>query len=280
MVYLMMNAESSIDMKNRLTITSRTNNPVSLVDLTDSLMGIADQYYDYIANDSNGASKGVLYVSEIRKGSMVFELVAEVLPYVTLFAATTTPLESWVNQFISTAKWLQGVGKKPEIDIGKKDLTNMTKAFSTVANSSGSAITFNLEGAHIEKFSPIIYTNEDAKKITKRAKEKVKLIEEKGAHTFSNRLMIWDQTKFNLKTTTGDKALIESIYDKPIKIIFQNEMDKAYMYNAGKNFNGTPWQELGFIVDVEVQYLNGRPRVYNVLNVHTEETFVLNDDEK
>lgn len=274
-----MRANSCIDMKNRLTITISNDSPVSLVDLTDSLTGIADQYYDYIANDSNGASKGVLYVSEIRKGSMVFELVAEVLPYITLFAATTTPLESWVNQFISTAKWLQGVGKKPEIDFTKKDLNNMAKAFSVVANDSGSVVAFNLEGSNITNFSPIIYTSEDAKKINKRAHDEAKLIEEKGTHTFSNRLMVWDQTKFNLKATTGDKALIESIYDKPIKIIFQNESDKSYMYNAGKGFNGTPWQELGFIVDVEVQYLNGRPRVYNILKVHEEETFVLRDEE-
>ncbi|OYQ85123.1 hypothetical protein [Wohlfahrtiimonas chitiniclastica] len=274
-----MKTDSSIDMKNRLTITISNDNPVSLVDLTDSLMGIADQYYDYIANDSKGESKGVLYVSEIRKGSMVFELVAEVLPYVPLFAATTTPLESWVNQFVSTVRWLQGIGKKPEIDFKKKDLNNMAKTFSTVANDGSSAITFNLEGANINNFNSVIYTSEDAEKITKRAKDEAKLIEDKGSRTLSNRLMVWDQTKFNLKTTTGDKALIESIYDKPIKIIFQNESDKAYMYNAGKYFNGIPWQELGFIIDVEVQYSNGKPRLYNVLNVHTEETFVLNDDE-
>lgn len=274
----MKSINSRIDMKNKIIITVTNESPVSLIDLTDSLTGIADQYYDYIANDSKKMFKGTLYVSEIRKGSMVFELVAETLPYVALLAVHTTPLEDWIKQFVATANWLKGVGKKPDRNIEKKDLNDMSKTFSLIAKDKGTAINFNLEGADIEYFNPIIYTNEDAKRISDRAKKEMDLLDEKNEHTYRNRLMIWDQTKFNLKTNTGDKALIESIYEKPVKIVFQNESDKEYMYNAGKPFDGTPWQELGFIVDVEVQYVNGKPKVYNVIHTHKNETFILDDE--
>lgn len=275
----MKNISNHIDMKNKIIITVTNESPVSLIDLTDSLTGIADQYYDYIANDSKKMVKGTLYVSEIRKGSMVFELVAESLPYVALLAVHTTPIEDWIKQFIATANWLKGVSKKPDRNFHKKDLNDMSKTFSLIANGEKStAISFNLEGASIEHFNPVFYTGEDAKKISDRAKQEMALLDEKDEHTYRNRLMIWDQTKFNLKTNTGDKALIESIYEKPVKIVFQNESDKEYMYNAGKPFDGTPWQELGFIVDVEVQYVNGKPKVYNVIHTHKSETFILDDE--
>lgn len=275
----MKNTDYHIDMNNKLTITITNKVPVSLVDLTNSLTGLADQYYSYIANDSQGRSKGKLYVSEIRKGSMIFEIIAETLPYIPLLVeAGTIPLESWITQFIATTKWLKGIGKKPDLNLEKQDYKNIHKAFSTVANDNSSAITFNLDGANIKNFSPVIYTSDDAKKIMEGAKNEMDLLDEKNEHTYKNRLMIWDQTKFNLKANTGDKALIECIYEKPVKIIFQNESDKEYMYNAGKDFDGTPWQELGFIVDVEVQYVNGTPKVYNIIHTHKNETFILDDE--
>lgn len=271
----MSNVIESLDMENKLRITIQNSEPVKLTDLTDSLTGFANQYYDYIANDSKGQARGTLYVSEIRKGSMVFELVSEALPYIPLLAATVTPLEAWIAQFIKTIDWLRKGGAKPDIAVGKKDLQNIKKTFSIVAKDNSSVMMMNLDGCNIENFYNITYSNEDAQKITSSAEREIKALDEKEEHIYKNRLMVWDQSRFNLQATTGDKALIESLHDKPVKIIFQNEDDKIYMHNAGKMFDGVPWQNLGFIIDVEVQYLNGYPRVYNVLYVHRDETFLL-----
>lgn len=273
----MSNTQVKLDMDNKLRITIKNSEPVGLNDLTDSLTGLANQYYDFIANDSKGQGKGVLYVSEIRKGSMIFDLVSEVLPYISLFAATVTPLEAWVDQFIKTIDWLRNKGEKPALDIDKKALKDIKNTFSPIAKDNASLMMLNLEGCNIQNVYSLSYTSEDAKKITSNAEMELKVLEKNEKHIYTNRLMVWDQSKFNLKATTGDKGLIESIYDKPVKIIFKNEDDKAYMYNAGKDFDGVPWQDLGFIIDVEVQYLNGLPKVYNVLNVHKAETFLIRE---
>ncbi|WP_077929211.1 hypothetical protein [Wohlfahrtiimonas populi] len=265
-----------IDMNNTLRITISNSKPVKLTELTDSLTGIADQYYSYIENDAKGLAESSLYVSEIKKGSMVFELVAQSLPYVSLIAATS-PLEMWINQLVKTMEWLSGKGKKPDIDITKKDLQNICKTLSPVANDESSKIQLNLIGCNISgDFRPVFYDSPQAKKIQTKAKKEIALIENKMDHKATNRLMVWYQTRHVPNTKTGDMGIIESISNKPLKIIFANEEDKVYMYNAGKEFD-VPWQELGFIVDVDVQYLNGVPKVYNIIKVHKNDTFVLND---
>ena len=39
------------------------------------------------------------------------------------------------------------------------------------------------------------------------------------------------------------------------------------------------WQEKLYIVDVEVEYLNGKPKLYKIIDVDFNETFMEEDDE-
>jgi len=72
--------------------------------------------------------------------------------------------------------------------------------------------------------------------------------------------MIWNQTKFDDESHTGDRAVIESISKSPIKVIFENNAVKKAMLGGDSRFS-KPWHELAYIVDVQVQTLHDVPKV-------------------
>lgn len=81
----------------------------------------------------------------------------------------------------------------------------------------------------------------------------------------SKRVMYWYQTKFDDESHTGDKAVIESISKKPIKVIFENNAVKKAMLKGDSRFS-KPWNELAYLVDVRVQTVRDEPKVYTIIN--------------
>lgn len=88
--------------------------------------------------------------------------------------------------------------------------------------------------------------------------------------------MHWYQTKFDNESHTGNKAIIESISKRPQKVIFENNAVKESMLHGDKRFN-KPWQELAYVVDVEVQTVNGEPKMYTVLRYYPDQTIDPNE---
>jgi hypothetical protein len=84
--------------------------------------------------------------------------------------------------------------------------------------------------------------------------------------------MTWYQAKFDNDSQTGNKATIESISPKPLRVVFDNNAVKTQMFEQGIEFS-KPWHQLAYIVDVQVQTINGQPRVATILNFYPQETF-------
>ena len=102
-------------------------------------------------------------------------------------------------------------------------------------------------------------TGEDALKIKKYLK-KFLSEEAKPTTAFRHKLFKWVQTNFN-NNQYGNRGVIETISEKPLKVIFEDPYVKNLM-TADLN-----WQEKLYIVDVEVEYLNGKPKLYKIIDV-------------
>lgn len=62
---------------------------------------------------------------------------------------------------------------------------------------------------------------------------------------------------------TGDKATIEDITKRPLKVIFENNAVKEAMLGGDAKFK-KPWHKLAYVVDVEVQTINREAKgIYN-----------------
>jgi hypothetical protein len=75
--------------------------------------------------------------------------------------------------------------------------------------------------------------------------------------------MYWAQARNSPDSKNGDKARIESIYKGDVKVVFDNESLKSkLLLEAPFPFS------LAYIVDVDVETIDGRPALYKVLALH------------
>jgi hypothetical protein len=122
----------------------------------------------------------------------------------------------------------------------------------------------------------IFITSEQANAAQNQIKREIGKLEEPDDHTQRKRVMVRYQSKFDSLSSTGDKAVIESISKTPIKVIFENNAVKKAMLLGDVRYP-KQWHELAYIVDVKVQTVQGIPKVYTIINYYDENTFDPNE---
>lgn len=262
----------SVNVNERLEITINNTSPVSLTDLTLSLLAVGHQFETFIENEfsSEASAKSELLIKEVRTGSIVFELVAQALPIIPLLWQGGALLE-WANYAKDTLEWLQGKCTSPPRELTKNDLKQWHSILEPVAKDNGSQLNFTVSdgGAVINQF----FINSDgANAAQNKIKRHIGTLEEPSDSIFRKRVMTWYQAKFDNASQTGNKATIESINTRPLRVLFDNNAVKSQMFEQGVLL-GKPWHQLAYIVDVSVQSINGQNRVYTILNFYPEETF-------
>lgn len=266
-----------LDFNNKLEVTIRNEKPVVLADLTLSLLGISQQYQKFVESETNQdyQAGAELYIKEVRKGSIVVELIAQVMPIVPLIWSGGS-LNEWLNCAKSTIEWLLGKAKNPPKEMSKQDFKQWHSILEPVAKDSASQLNITVSdgGVNINQF----YINsQEANAAQNEIKKQLHSLESPEEHIQKRRVMYWNQTKFDSESNTGDKAIIESITKRPVKVIFENAAVKDAIL-AGSNNYVKPWQKLAYLVDVEVQTINNQPKAYTILNYYPEETFDPSED--
>ncbi len=265
-----------LDFSNKMEITINNNNPVVLTDLTMALLGVGQQFERFIENETNEqhAASSELFIKDVRSGSIIVELVAQAIPVVPLLWQGGSLLE-WVNHIKSVIEWLNGKLVSPPKDLTKQDLKQWSNILEPVAKDHSSQMNFTVSnGGRI--INQIFITSEQANAAQNQIKREIGKLEEPDDHTLSKRVMVWYQSKFDSLSSTGDKAVIESISRAPIKVIFENNAVKKAMLLGDVRYP-KQWHELAYIVDGKVQTVQVIPKVYTIINYYDEDTFDPNE---
>ncbi|MAB97233.1 MAG: hypothetical protein CMK71_04075 [Pseudomonadaceae bacterium] len=261
-----------IDFNQKLEIKINNQKPVILTDLTMSLLGINQQYQRFIEAETNQdyQASTELYIKEVRAGSIIVELVALSMPIVPLVWQGGS-LSEWATYAKETIEWLLGKIDKAPKDVSKQDLKQWNNILEPVAKDNGSQLNFTVSdgGTVINQF---FINSQEANAAQNSIQRQLARLDEPDDHIQKNRVMYWYQTKFDSDSHTGDKAIIEDISKKPLKVIFENNAVKEAMLGGDERFS-KPWHKLAYVVDVEVQTINGVPKVYTILRYHQAHTF-------
>ncbi len=262
----------SFDFDTKLEITINNSKPVELAGLTLSLLNVSFLYEKFIEGESAtemGASSE-LYIREVRSGSIVVELMTQSLPLVPLLWEGGG-LTQWVDYIKSTADWLTGKLSAPPRDQSKKELNALHSIVDPVArdNAAQMNIMVSDRGTVINQF---ILDSEQANALQNSIRREIEKRDEPDSKVQKNKVMTWYQTKFERGTTTGDRAIIESISKRPVKVLFDNDAVKRKMLIRDERF-GRGWHELAYVVDVRVETIAGVPKAYTVVRFHPDETF-------
>jgi|SRR5690554_648076 len=261
-----------IDFSQKLEIKINNQKPVVLTDLTMSLLGINQQYQRFIESETNQDydASTELYIKEVRTGSIIVELVALTMPIVPLVWSGGS-LSEWTTQAKAVIDWLLGKMDTPPKEVSKQDLKQWKNILEPVAKDNGSQLNFTVSdgGTVINQF---FINSQEANAAQNTILRQLERLEEPDDHIQKNKVMYWYQTKFDTESHTGDKATIEDISKKPLKVIFENNAVKEAMLAGDERFS-KPWHKLAYVVDVEVQTINGVAKMYTILRYHQEHTF-------
>lgn len=264
--------EVTVKDNERLVVTIRNERPVALTDLTLSLLSVGHQFESFVESElpRDVSVKSELLVKEVRSGSIVVELFAQSLPVLPLLWEGGSILQ-WATFARSVLTWLLGKAQSAPRTLTKNDLRQWHSILEPIAKDNGSQLNFTVSdgGAVINQF---FINSQEAGAAQNRIIREIGSLEDPTSIVYNKRVMTWYQAKFDSSSQTGNKATIESISAKPLRVIFDNNAVKEAMFEQGVQF-AKPWHQLAYIVDVQVQNINGQPRVATILKFYPEETF-------
>jgi hypothetical protein len=243
------------------TIEIQNQQPVELVDLTNSLLSLADEYKRFSGRQDVADAEDVrLYIKEIRSGSIIADLMA-VAPGVLPYVGYATNLLNFSIYLGKAYNFLVGRSVLKPAALQKVNYENLSSFVEPVAKDNASQLN-----CHTTINGNVTYnlniTSLEANAVQNRAKREISLMKEPIARIKEKVLLYWYQARNDPKSKAGDKAIIENIQPSPVKVIFDSDHVKSQLIYGENPFLSA------YIVDVEIETIKDKPVVYKVLNVH------------
>ena len=255
-----------------LTFKFDNKAPVALDDLTASLNALAESYKDYLAALGKAPpEEGVkLYVHDLRTGSIIAVLQAIADQGHLLFGehGVVPTLQSAFDHADTLAGFLGSINDVIQFFLGnpeakkeptRKEADQIVKFFEPMAKDIGSQLHVQFNGtAHINEIH-FHYNSQQANAVQNSARRYL------GPMPPTNQirrdeLLTLHQVRGDAKSRSGDRGIIESVSESPVKLWFTSEEIKKGILESPDN----PFQRV-FVVDVEVKTADGKPALYKVL---------------
>lgn len=232
--------------------------PIQVSDFCESLGSFAEEYkrINSLREDPSDGEFD-LYVTEITKGSIIAKLV-EMAPFAITIAENTNTIIDFISSFRTAIGWLNGkIGPKP--DFKSEQLENIAKVMKPVASDVGAQLNV-FGGIQIQGDVHITINHYEGTVIRQSAQHE---LQELGRPRFELKekvVLKWYQARYDTKSKSGDRAVIDAVYPSSVKTVFVNEGVKAKMLSGHEN----PFL-LQYLVDVMVEIVQDQPTKYRIL---------------
>lgn len=257
------------------TLTINAEQPIELDAFVGAFTSIAEELRrDIRLNHPDADGDARIFVREIRKGS--YE--ADLIPYVAAAAPFVAQMDQVLiaEQFIRT--WGGRIsslisGKLGDWEPTKSELATMANATQAIATDPNAKSTLKA------------VTYEDGKRQvkasfefdTKQALEAQKTIDatyreiEKPDHSDHQRvLMIFTRSDIGSASVgkrSGERVVVEEISPKSRALMYASEMAEDRIKHEIRESEDNVYKK-GFVVDLNVRMVNGKPSVYAVTHLH------------
>ena len=240
----------------------RINNtqPIDLIDYAQSMLSLGNEYSDFIMKDDNHLKPEdiKLYVRQIITGSIITDLVA-IAPTLMPFAEHSNTVLDFTKHFQSITSYLLGkISKKPD-NLDKASLNRVIKFVEPIASDAGS--TLQIDASNNSGTIEIHIDSKDANTIQNRANKELEKLKEPITGLHKQVVLYWAQARNDNKQ--GGKAIIESISNREIKVVFGSEKLKQKMIDEQPHIFS-----ISYIVDVYVETIREKPTLYKVVKFY------------
>jgi hypothetical protein len=243
-----------------LTITIEHHGPLELLTLTNSLQAVASSFARY-ADRTGVAIQGDdvrLYIKEIRSGSVVVELVAlaKTIPMVIEQAKS---ILDFARFLWDTVRYFRGEEDGPPEGMIAKDANDLRTLVAPVAADPRATLQIQAsEGATVTV--NLTMTSNEANAVQNRTQQYVASQAAPVSGIQKDRLFYFYQARDQRSAKAGDQGIIEAIATRPVKTLVASDALKQQML-------GEALFTKAYVVDVDVQTINGKPSLYRILDV-------------
>jgi hypothetical protein len=256
--------------ENKLSVKIENKHQIELNQLASSLNALSAQYdsflrktgIDYTKNDRK------LCVSELKQGSIIIELISSIAVASDNFNA----IFGFFEYLRASFDWILGKTNQA-FKYSKRDFEQLSEFVDLAARDNGASIAVHVVNSnnvvnnfYIDHLQANAAQNIAAQKVEDMTEEKPKI--------FSKELMYWANANFvDSKNKTTNKIIVEKIDKKPRIAVFVNEDDEIKAKSYDSRFPQKNWQNLVYVVDIEVLYIQEVPKAYRILKLYKDETF-------
>jgi hypothetical protein len=237
---------------------------------------LANEFERYIKSYADlSTEEAELFVRGVRPGSVIVVL----LPWVALAAPFISDIEKalvvdkfgriWGTRF----RALLTMRKEKQTPNTRSELKDWSDAVAAIARDRNGSAT--LEAAVFEDGRKKIkaafkFNTRQARTAQKVIEDRQRQLEKKEHADHSRVLMRFTRSDIgdvNVGRPSGERIVIEDISDKPLALIYASEMAENRIKHEIREADENVFKK-GFVVDVNVRSIGGRPIAYAVKNVH------------
>ena len=195
---------------------------------------------------------------------IIIELVELVTPAIIPFIENSNAIVDFATHFKSVVGAIL-TGQFEGKEIKAQELKDVAQILSPIVNDSASQfnLSTNVQGdlslhLHIDSIDSNIVQSIINKRIKQLSTPEVSdAIEHKVILTLY-------QARSDIRSTAGNKGIIEDLSPKPLNIIFEKEEDKEAMLHGENPFT------TAFVVDIKMMYANHKVVAYKIMALHEQ----------
>ena len=255
--------------------------PPELFALVSAFTAIGSQFDKYISREHpNLSGEARLFVKEIRKGSIIVELIPMILPLIENMDRALI-IDGFVNRYGGILKRYIAGERVP--DASRSDLKDFMGSVSVIATDPNGIAAISSAVYHETKTTKRVeleFNTEGARKARDTIESQRVEIDLPAYEKLERVLMRFFQSNLGNPTVgskkTGERVVIEAISDKPLAIIYETDRAKERIKHETSEEEGNLYKK-GFFVDCYVEKSSGKPVAYRITDVH--EVIQLPDDD-
>ncbi len=275
----------------KVLVTLQADGPFEIYELVHAFEGLAIEFRETLERHGIPRSEAAdvrLLVTKIESGSIVAEIVPGLY-----FLGSVLPMVEHINiigDFVRhVSDLLSFFASRPEASPPETTNDRELAAIEAMIKPIASRPHGRFEMQYLRRSNgeetrlDMAFGSEELARAEVRIADARRQLQEPQAQSksgYEGVLMYWhqasrDPAKVEPKRRTGDRAVIESIWPKPLPVYFMPgaaELKDAMLRREENPFN------LAFIVDVDVGTKRGRPVMYIVRKVH--DVIRIDDDEE
>jgi hypothetical protein len=259
-----------------IVVKLQTKSPILLGDFVSEFTSIASQYDKFIKERYPSlAQEAQIFVKEVRRGS----IIAMLLPFVPLLLSgeVLAHIEhiNAINEFVRALGGKLGAylhGGKAD-DVTRSDLKDFMGAIAAIANdpdgkASIASAVFE-DGKTKTKFAMTFNTSQAIRAVA-QIEDHQRQLENRDMADYPRVLGVFTQA--NIRDTpvgrrTSERVKVEQVYDRDLPLIYASDLAEQRIKHEIREADDNLFKK-GFIVDVNVETMGGRPVAYRVTNLH------------